>query len=75
MGQRLTNLLKLSPAARRKLEALAKRHRLSVSSTVRRMIDWLSKQPELIQYAVLGRFKAPINHELAKLIIRAITKK
>ncbi len=59
---------------RRKLEGLAKRHDINAGAILNRAVDWLDQQPELIQAAVLGRFPGPIDKELAKHIIRAITR-
>jgi hypothetical protein len=59
---------------RRKLEGLAKRHGIKASAVLNRAVDWLDRQPELIQAAVLGRFPGPIDKELAKHIIRSITQ-
>jgi hypothetical protein len=59
---------------RRKLEGLAKRHGIPATAVLNRTIDWLAKQPELIQAAVLARFPGPIDKELAKHILHSITQ-
>jgi hypothetical protein len=74
MAKRPPTPLKLSPALHGKLLRVAESHGLTPQVAVIRVIEWLAKQPELIQAAVLGKFPATIDPELAKHILRSITR-
>jgi hypothetical protein len=74
MAKRLKRRIILRITTQRKLEGLALRHRLKPVTAINHVVDWLIKQPELIQAVVLKRFSGRLNAELVELIIRSMKR-
>jgi hypothetical protein len=70
MARRFVIRLELTEPAKRHLSGLADRHGMTQVAVMSRLVEWFSGQSDLIQAAVLGRYPAEIESDVAKLILR-----
>lgn len=69
MSRRYIMRIELTASAKQKLSNLSERHGMTQVAMMSRIVEWFAAQSELIQAAVLGRYPAEIQADVAKLIL------
>lgn len=70
MARRFVIRLELTEAAKNSLSNLADHHGMTQVAVMSRLVEWFAAESELIQAAVLGRYPATIEADIARLILR-----
>jgi hypothetical protein len=66
--------LELTRSAKDALEQVSGRAGMTQSAVQARLLEWFTKQSDLVQGAVLGHYPAEIQAEVAELILRSMGK-
>ena len=72
MARRFVIRVELSPTAKRILTTISQRNGMTQVAVMSRLVQWFNTQPEAIQAAVLGRYPAEYEADIARLILRRI---
>jgi hypothetical protein len=62
--------IELTGPAKNKLATLSDKHGMTQVAMMSRLVEWFSKQDELIQAAVMGHYPDQIAADVAKLILK-----
>jgi len=75
MAKRFIMRIELTGPAKKELSTLSDRHGMTQVAMMSRLVEWFAGQNELVQAAVLGRYPADIEPDVAKLILKRMTGK
>ncbi|MBC8106582.1 MAG: hypothetical protein H7Z14_08335 [Anaerolineae bacterium] len=67
--KRFVMRIELTGSAKEKMSELSDDLGTQQVEVMSRLVDWFTRQPDLIQAAVLGRYPAEIEAEVARLIL------
>ena len=70
MAKRFVVRIELSPAAKRMLSTVSQKNGMTQVAVMSRLMKWFHAQPDTIQAAVLGRYPAGHETDIARLILR-----
>jgi hypothetical protein len=74
MARRIVVRIEVSPAAKDRLGELSHRHGMTQVALTSRLIEWFTGTSDLIQAAVLGAYPEEIRADVAKLILKRMSK-
>ena len=74
MAKRFVVRIELSPAAKRMLSTISQKNGMTQVAVMSRLMKWFHAQPDTIQAAVLGRYPAEHEAEIARLILRRMAE-
>lgn len=74
MAKRIIMRIELTPAAKESLQEFADRAGMTQFAITSRLVEWFSNQPETIQSAVLRRYPAEIEVDVAKLVLKRMAE-
>ncbi len=74
MAKRIIMRIELTSAAKESLQDFADRAGMTQFAITSRLVEWFSTQPETIQSAVLRRYPAEIEVDVAKLLLKRMAE-
>ena len=70
MSRRFIMRIELTGASKQKLATLSDRHGMTQVAMMSRLVEWFAGQSELIQAAVMSRYPAEIEPDVARMILK-----
>jgi hypothetical protein len=70
MARRFVVRIELSPSAKRMLTNVSQKNGMTQVAIMSRLMKWFHAQPDTIQAAILERYPAGYEADIAKLILR-----
>ena len=74
MASRIILRIELTPKAKEHLEQLSDRQGMTQVAMLSRVIEWYAHQSEVIQRTIVGHLPAEIQQDVARLVLRQMTK-
>ena len=69
MARRFIMRIELTAAAKKTLTLLSERNGMTQVSVISHIVQWFAEQPEPVQAAILGRYPAELEMDIARLIL------
>jgi hypothetical protein len=73
MAKRIIMRIELTPSAKDAVQTFADRAGMTQFAITSRLVEWFASQPETIQSAVLKRYPAEIESDIAKMLLKKRT--
>ena len=70
MAKRFITRIELTVPTRTKLTDVSHSNGMTQVAVLSRIVQWFAQQPETIQAAILGRYPAEIEPDVAKLLLQ-----
>jgi hypothetical protein len=70
MAKRIIMRIELTASAKDAVQNFADRAGMTQFAITSRLVEWFASQPETIQSAVLGRYPAEIEADIAKMLLK-----
>lgn len=70
MAKRIIMRIELNRTAKEALQGFADQAGMTQFAITSRLVEWFALQPETIQSAVLGRYPAELEVDIAKMLLR-----
>ena len=75
MAKRVVLRIQLDEGAKRALDALCAKRGMTQIAAMSRLVDWFTKQDEVIQMSVLGGLSPAAMRDLARLLLKKLAAK
>jgi hypothetical protein len=70
MSKRFITRIELTVPTRTKLTDVSHSNGMTQVAVLSRLVQWFAAQPDTIQAAILGRYPAEVEQDIAKLILQ-----
>jgi hypothetical protein len=75
MAARIIVRIELTPEAKSQLSVMCQKAGMTQVSLLSRLVEWFSRQPDIIQAAVMGDYPAEVEAEIAQMLLKHMAGK